>query len=75
MRKKRVRNELYFENVLPWYSADEFRADSFLNVTAYCVCSRKSLVLPRGLPHLREDWELRRLWILGNPECLRSVAD
>lgn len=83
-RKRRVRVENYAEIIVPQYSLDTFRCHFRMSRRALEFLEGLLAVLP-GLPHEpkqggRPPIPLRKqilltLWVLGNQESLRSVAD
>ena len=78
-REKKIRNKLYYENVVPLYNLEDFR--SHFRMKRRTVSVLENLLAVRGaLPHNADGRghplvEVRKqlvitLWILGNPECL-----
>ena len=83
-REKKIRNKLYYENVVPCYNLEDFRSHFCMKRRTVSVL--ENLLAVRGaLPHNGDGRghppvEVRKqllitLWMLGNPECLRLVAD
>ena len=83
-RKSHVRIDDYFERIIPPYSVSDFRSHFWMSRTTVS-CLECLLAACPDLP--REQRNGRRpvidlqkqvlitMWILGNPECLRSLAD
>lgn len=82
--KEHVRTKNFYEITVPSYIPEEFR--SHFRMSRHTVTVVEHLLSPHSdIPHYTGDRgrppvELRKqilltLWILGNPECLRSVAD
>lgn len=83
-RKEHVRTKNFYENTVPNYIPEDFR--SHFRMSRHTVTVLEHLLsvhndIPQFSDHGgRPPVELRKqilltLWILGNPECLRSVAD
>ena len=83
-RKSLVRIDNYFERIIPLYSVSDFRSHFQMSRTTVS-CLKRLLAACPDLPHEQrnggrpvidlEKQVLITMWILGNPECLRSVAD
>ena len=84
VRKEHVRTKNFYEITVPSYIPEDFR--SHFRMSRHTVTVLEHLLSVHGdLPQYTGDRgrppvELRKqilitLWILGNPECLRSVAD
>ena len=83
-RKEHVRTKNFYEITVPSYISEDFR--SHFPMSRHTVTVLELLLavhndIPHNTGHRgRPPVELRKqillsLWILGNPECLRSVAD
>ena len=83
-RKSHVRIDSYFERIIPLYSVSDFRSHFRMSTTTVSFLEGLLAACP-GLPHQQRNGgrpiiDLQKqllitIWILGNPECLRSVAD
>ena len=83
-RKSLVRIDNYSERIIPLYSVSNFRSHFRMSRTTVSCLERLLAACP-DLPHEQryggrpvidlEKQVLITMWILGNPECLRSVAD
>ena len=83
-RKSHVRIDNYFERIIPLYSVSDFRSHFRMSRTTV-GCLERLLAACPDLPHEQRNGgrpliDLQKqvlitMWILGNPECLRSVAD
>ena len=83
-RQSHVRIENYFERIKPLYIASDFLSHFQLSRLKVSCLERLSATF-LGLPHGKrnggrpandlQNQVLILIWILGNPECLRSVAD
>ena len=83
-RKSLVRIDNYFERIIPLYSVSDFRSHFQMSRTTVS-CLKRLLAACPDLPHEQrnggrpvidlEKQVLITMWILGNPECLRSAAD
>ena len=83
-RKEHVRTKNFYEITVPSYIPEDFQ--SHFHMSQHTVTVLEHLLsVHNDIPHYtghrgRPPVELRKqilltLWILGNPECLRSVAD
>ena len=79
-RQRHLRTENYFERIKPLYIVLSF-SDARTAVSCLERLSATCLSLPHGQRnggrpaiHLQNQ-VLITIWILGNPKCLRSVAD
>ena len=74
-REKKIRNKLYYENVVPRYNLEDFR--SHFRMKRRTVSVLENLLAVRGghPPMEVRKQLLITLWILRNPECLHSDAD
>lgn len=83
-QKEHVRTKNFYEITVPSYIPEDFR--SHFRMSRHTVTVVEHLLsLHNDIPHYTADRgrppvELRKqilltLWVLGNPECLRSVAD
>ena len=81
--RKRVRIVGYYERIVPLYSALDFRSHFRMSRGTVDFLHGLLAVLPEipqhqtrgGRPPVPLQKILLTLWVLGNPECLRSVAD
>ena len=83
-RQSHVRVENYFERIKPLYGVSDFLSHFRMSRTTVS-CLERLLATCLGLPHGqrnggRSTIDLQKqvlitIWILRNPECLRSVAD
>ena len=83
-RENHVRTDSYFDRTVPLYSLSDFESDLLMSRTTVTFLEGL-LAACSDLPHEQKNGgrptiELQKqvlitLWILGNPECLRSVAD
>ena len=82
-RKKREKIFGYAENVVPRYRLDDFKRHFRLHRPTFEIVQRLLSTCPElPLNHHRGKSPvpltkqlLITLWVIGNPECLRSIAD
>ena len=83
-RNRRIRVRNYYENIVHLYCPSDFRSHFRMSRTAVSLLEELLATCPNvpceqthgGRPPI----DLRKqilitLWVLGNPECLRSIAD